>query len=98
MRGRVPVGELARFSHVRAFGNQSHKTANEPRRMNMSKVDDKDLNKIAAGKVAVSGPDDPGGATPLTVDDDDGGGGGPDRDDIEGQPPAGGSTKPDLGG
>ncbi len=63
----------------------------------MSKLDDKDLNKIAAGKVAVSGPDDPGGATPLTVDDD-GGGGGPDHDDIEGQPPAGGSTKPDLGG
>ena len=74
MRGRVPVGKLARFSYVEAFGSQSHKTANEPRRVNMSKLDDKDLTKVAAGgpNIADLEPDTgDSGSIDAAGDDDD---------------------------
>ena len=59
----------------------------------MSKLDDKDLSKIAAGgSLKGVAPDDPGGNPPGDTKDITGGGGGGSIP-IEDEPPADGSTQ-----
>ena len=61
----------------------------------MSKLDDKDLSKIAAGGGAFTEPDaDPPADPPAPDVKPGGGGGGGGHDDVEPEGPAGGNQTP----